>query len=242
MKNGSYKADNCEYKHQIPDGWKDRSQSRGRREWSQSRRRTDSLSRLESPGSANSTSRAAVTEARIASSCTPANLVPRLPPTQKGVRGEARTKARRTERIGVERTVRNPGLALGARRGQAIAKCSKGGKGSGKGKGSSASTAAAVCLLGAMLAGATPQADAFTFRKELSCQNSMCHSMTSLALPDETPDYINVPIRDPACNFSAIREPERRYKISSTLLTSDPNRPMIASKMPVLWPGCESYS
>ena len=66
-----------------------------------------------------------------------------------------------------------------------------------------------------MLAGATPQADAFTFRKEVSCQNSLCHSVTNLALPavsfHETPDYINVPIRDPYCNFTAVREPKRRY-------------------------------
>ena len=66
-----------------------------------------------------------------------------------------------------------------------------------------------------MLAGATPQADALTVRKELSCQNSLCHPMTNLALPavsfHDTPDYINVPIRDPSCNFTAVREPKRRY-------------------------------
>ena len=65
-----------------------------------------------------------------------------------------------------------------------------------------------------MLANAAPQADAITLRKELSCQNSLCHSMTNLALPavsfHETPDYINVPIRDPHCNFTAVREPKRR--------------------------------
>ena len=91
---------------------------------------------------------------------------------------------------------------------------SHGSKGSGKGKPSSASTAAAVCLLGAMLAGTTPEADAFTFRKELSCQNSMCHPMTSLALPavsfHETPDYMNTPIRDPSCNFMTVTEPKKK--------------------------------
>ena len=99
--------------------------------------------------------------------------------------------------------------------GAAQLKGSKASKGSGKGKRSSGSTAAALCLLGAMLAGATPQADAFTFRKEVSCRNSLCHSTTNLALPAvsflETPDYINVPIRGPSCNFTAIREPKRRY-------------------------------
>ena len=66
-----------------------------------------------------------------------------------------------------------------------------------------------------MLAGAAPQADAITFRKELSCQNSLCHSMTNLGPPavsfHETPDYINVLIRDPYCNSTAVREPKRRY-------------------------------
>ena len=122
VKNGSCKVDNCKYKHQIPDGRKDRSQSRGRGGRSQSRRRTGSPSRLESRGFVNSTNKAVVAEARTASSCTQANLVPGLYPTQKGVREEALIKAERTVRTGVARTARSPDLAPRAQRGHAIAK------------------------------------------------------------------------------------------------------------------------
>ena len=44
VKTGSCKVDDCKYKHQISDEWKDRSQSRGRGGRSQSRRRTGSPS------------------------------------------------------------------------------------------------------------------------------------------------------------------------------------------------------
>ena len=141
--------------------------------------------RPEGLGFANFTSKAVVIVARTASSCTLANLVPRLHPTQREVREEAPTifsykKGRKDRRRKDRKKSRSSSKSS---KGSRNSKGSKGSKGSGKGKRSSASTAAAVCLLGAMLAGATPQADAFTFQKEVSCQNSLCHSTINLALP-----------------------------------------------------------
>ena len=68
------------------------------------------------------TSKAVAIAARTASSCTLANLVPRLHLTQREVREEAPTKARRVVKTSVVRTARSPGLAPKAQRGHAIAK------------------------------------------------------------------------------------------------------------------------
>ena len=122
VKNGSCKVDNCKYKHQIPDGWKGRSQSRGRGGRSQSRRRTGSPPRPEGSGFASSISKAVVIVARTASSYTQANLVLQRHPTQREVREEAPTKARRVAEKSAVRNARNPDLAPRAQRGQAIAK------------------------------------------------------------------------------------------------------------------------
>ena len=166
VKKGTCKTDNCKYKHQA--GGEVASLSLAVE--------PVALPRLESQGYASVTSKAAVTEERTASSCTPASLAPQRPPTRKGVREEA---------VGLKAACNSKGFEGSCRR----------------------------CLSpSAMLAGATPQADAFTFRK---CQNNMCHSMTSQAVPafsfHETPYYINILIRDPSCDFLTVRKPMRKY-------------------------------
>ena len=67
--------------------------------------------RPEGLGFANFTSKAVAIAARTTSSCTLANLVPRLHPTRREVREEAPTKARRVVKTSVVRTARNPDLA-----------------------------------------------------------------------------------------------------------------------------------
>ena len=78
--------------------------------------------RPEGPGFANSISKAVAIVARTASSCTPANLALQRHPTQREVREEAPTKARRVAETSVVRNARNPDLAPRAQRGHATAK------------------------------------------------------------------------------------------------------------------------
>ena len=150
-------------------------------------------------------------EARTASSCKLANLnlEPRPHPTLEGSQRRGSDKGRKNRKDRGRKDHKKSRSSTKGSKGPR--KGSKGSKGSGNGKRSSASTAAAVCLLGAVLAGAAPQADDITFRKELSCQNSLRHPVTNLALPAISFHETHVPIRDPSCNLTAVREPKRRY-------------------------------
>ena len=212
VKTGSCKVDNCKYKHQTPDGWKDRSQSHGR---SQSRRRTGSPSPAGRPRVCKFYKQGRCDRGRDCKFLHTGQPGAAATSNSEGSQGRGSDKGKKGRKDKRRKDRKKSRSSSKSSKGSRNSKGSKGSKGSGKGKRSSASTAAAACLLGAMVAGATPQADAFTFRKEVSCQNSLCPSITSLALPavsfDETPDYINVPIRDPNCNFTAVREPKRRY-------------------------------
>ena len=215
VKNGLCKLDNCKYKHQIPDGWKDRSQSRGRGGRSQSRRRTGSPSPAGRPRVCKFYKQGRCDRGKDCKFLHTGQPGAAATSNSEGSQGRGSDKGKKGRRDKRRKERKKSRSSSKSSKGSRISKGSKGGKGSGKGKRSSASTAAAVCLLGAMLAGATPQADAFTFRKEVSHHNSLCHSTTNLALPavsfHEISDCINVPIRDPYCNFTAVREPRRRY-------------------------------
>ena len=232
VKNGSWKADNCKYKHQIPNGWKDRSQSRGRAGRSQSRRRTGSPSPAGKPRVCKFYKQGRCDRGKDCKFLHTGQPGAAATSNSEGSQGRGSDKGRKNRKGKRRKDCKKPRSSSKGSKGSCNSKGSKASKGSGKGKRSLASTAAAVCLLGAMLAGAAPQADAIAFRKELSCQNSLCHPITNLALPavsfHETPDYIKVPIRDPSCNFTAVREPTRRkskeFPVTFRPKTSDDSR------------------
>ncbi|CAE6970116.1 unnamed protein product [Symbiodinium natans] len=89
--------------------------------------------------------------------------------------------------------------------------------GSGRKKGGGHSIPTAVCLLGAMMAGTAHHADAYTLRKDESCWPSHYSEFTHLALAavsfDDSPDYINFPLRDGELKYS-VEYPKRTFTSS----------------------------
>ena len=85
-------------------------------------------------------------------------------------------KARKNSRSSSKSTSKS-----GSRKSSRSSQGSKGSRGSGR-KGGAPSVPAAVCLLGAMLAGSTAQADAYTFRKDMSGLPGICTPHYHVAL------------------------------------------------------------
>ncbi|CAE7248212.1 unnamed protein product [Symbiodinium natans] len=87
----------------------------------------------------------------------------------------------------------------------------------GRKKGGGHSIPTAVCLLGAMMAGTAHHADAYTLRKDESCWPSHYSEFTHLALAavsfDDSPDYINFPLRDGELKYS-VEYPKRTFTSS----------------------------
>ena len=97
------------------------------------------------------------------------------------------------------RNARNPSLALEAPEvpeAHRSSKSSKGSKGSnGSGKGKKPSLPAAVCLLGAMLAGSASSAEGYAFREDMLSHADHCAPLAYPALStvrfNDVPEYLN---------------------------------------------------
>ena len=99
-------------------------------------------------------------------------------------------------------------------------KGSKGSKGSGKGK--KPSIPAAVCLLGAMLAGSASSADGFAFREDIRGPAEHCTPLAYPALSavrfNDVPEYLNIPVNQTSDVLSPVvdksREFQREYPVN----------------------------
>ena len=110
-----------------------------------------------------------------------------LPPHRDPVHAQGSSEKRRRKKDKKEKKGRKGSRSSskssrgGSRSSSRSSKSSKGSKGSGRR--SAPSVPAAVCLLGAMLAGSASQADAFTFRKDMSSLPDCCTPHYRISLP-----------------------------------------------------------
>ena len=124
-----------------------------------------------------------------ATSSTKASLRPLLraiPVHEQAAAGRKTKKQKKKERKGGKgrkssRSSSRSSSKSGSRKSSRSSQVSKGSRGSGR-KGGAPSVPAAVCLIGAMLAGSASQADAFTFRKEMSSVPNICTPHYHVAL------------------------------------------------------------
>ena len=96
-------------------------------------------------------------------------------------------------------------------------KSSKGSKGSkGSGKGKKTSLPAAVCLLGAMLAGSASSAEGFAFREDMLGPADHCTPLAYPALSavrfNDVPEYLSVPVNQTSEVLSPVTDKAREYQ------------------------------
>ena len=188
-----------------------------------------------SPGCAAFTSKADVTRGAGASSSTlrnPAQLRRQVQGVASpGVKGEARA-------VGARRMVPDDPVPSS----RTSKSSSQGSKGSGSKRNSNKPRVpAAACLLGALIAASssTPaDAASFAFRKEVPDIADHCYLASHVALPvvrfNDTPDYVNVPLRGEA---RQVHSPSRKYERQFPI-TKPPKRTFRTSRTPSLQLNC----
>ena len=179
VRNGSCNKDKCTYKHEMPRG-RSRTPGGGR-----------APSRTPSPGGKGKGKQECKffkqglcnrgDKCKYLHKGTPAAPAPGSS-ARTGSSEKRRRKKDKKERKGRKGSKSSSRSSKSGSRGSS--RSSKGSKGSkGSGRRSAPSVPAAVCLLGAMLAGSASQADAFTFRKDMSSLPDRCTPHYHVSLP-----------------------------------------------------------
>ena len=179
VRNGRCTKDKCPYKHEMPRG-RSRTPGGGR-----------APSRTPSPGAREKASRNASSSSKdfaiegISASFSTTGAPAAPAPGSSARTGSSDRRRKKKEKREKKGRKGSKSSSRSSKSGsRSSSRSSKGSKGSkGSGRRSAPSVPAAVCLLGAMLAGSASQADAFTFRKDMSSLPDYCTPHFHVAMP-----------------------------------------------------------
>ena len=122
----------------------------------------------------------------------------------RGRKGDKRNKKKKKDR----KKSKSSSRSSHSSRSSKSSKGSKGSKGSGKGK--KPSIPAAVCLIGAMLAGSASSADGYAFREDMLSPADRCTPLAYSALSavrfNDVPEYLSVPVNQTSDVLSPVTD------------------------------------